>query len=240
MALKGHDMIQVAPFSSLGGIDIAWLSARHHFSFGHYHDPERMGQGVLRVWNDDTIQPDSGFDPHPHRDMEIITYVREGGITHIDKLGNRGRTEAGDVQVMHAGTGIVHAEYNHEPDVTRIFQIWIEPDRAGHKPGWATKAFPSTSLGEFAVLASGRPGHTTAGGLPIHQDAAVLGVKLEAGERLTHPFDPNRRGYLVVSKGKVEINGTEMAERDGASISGEDALTILSIAESELVLVDVP
>ena len=112
-------MIRVASFRSLGTIDIAWLSVRHHFSFGHYHDPERMGHGVLRVWNDNTIQPASGFDPHPHRDMEIITYVREGAITHIDKLGNRGRTAAGDVQ--HAGTGIVHAEYNHEPDVTRIF-----------------------------------------------------------------------------------------------------------------------
>ena len=192
-----------------------------------------MGHGVLRVWNDDTIQPASGFDPHPHRDMEIITYVREGAITHIDKLGNRGRTEAGDVQVMHAGTGIVQAEYNHVPDVTHIFQIWIEPDCVGHKPGWATKAFPSTSLGEFAVLASGCPAYAVAGVLSIHQDAAILGGKLEAGERLTHPFDANRRGYLVISNGKVEINGTEMGERDGA-------LTISSIAESELVLVDVP
>ena len=233
-------MIQVAPFSSLGGIDIAWLSARHHFSFGHYHDPNRMGCGVLRVWNDDTIQPGTGFDPHPHRDMEIITYVREGAITHVDQLGNQGRTEAGDVQVMHAGTGITHAEYNHEPNVTRIFQIWIEPDRSGHAPGWSTKAFPSSPRGEFTVLASGRSAHAATGCLPIHQDAAMLGAKLRAGEEISHVLGSGRRGYLVVSRGRVSINGTPMGEQDGASISDENELTILAIDDSEVILIDLP
>ena len=107
-------MIQVRPFTGLGGFRNEWLNARHHFSFGHYHDPERMGFGRLRVWNDDEVAPGTGFDPHPHREMEIVTYIREGAITHRDNLGNEGRTEAGDVQVMHAGTGIVHAEYNRE------------------------------------------------------------------------------------------------------------------------------
>ena len=109
-------MIQVRPFAGLGSFHNEWLNARHHFSFGQYHDPERMGLGRLRVWNDDEVAPGAGFDPHPHREMEIVTYIREGAITHRDNLGNEGRTEAGDVQVMHAGTGIVHAEYNREDD----------------------------------------------------------------------------------------------------------------------------
>jgi redox-sensitive bicupin YhaK (pirin superfamily) len=233
-------MITAIPFESLGGLDISWLSARHHFSFGHYHDPSRMGCGVLRVWNDDTIQPGSGFDPHPHRDMEIITYVREGAITHIDRLGNQGRTEAGDVQVMHAGTGIVHAEYNREPDITRIFQIWIEPDRAGHAPGWATRAFPTRATGAFTALASGRRCDDGSGALPIHQDAAVLGAKIEAGSSVTHVLGVGRRAYLVVSKGGISVNGTALGERDGASIQEENELVIEAAVDSEVILVDVP
>jgi redox-sensitive bicupin YhaK (pirin superfamily) len=135
-------MIQVRPFAGLGRFHNEWLNARHHFSFGQYHDPERMGFGRLRVWNDDEVAPDAGFDPHPHREMEIVTYIREGAITHRDNLGNEGRTATGDVQVMHAGTGIVHAEYNREPAPTRLFQIWIQPDRHGVAPGWATRQFP--------------------------------------------------------------------------------------------------
>jgi redox-sensitive bicupin YhaK (pirin superfamily) len=233
-------MITAIPFDSLGGLDIDWLSARHHFSFGHYHDPRRMGCGVLRVWNDDTIQPGTGFDPHPHRDMEIITYVREGAITHIDRLGNQGRTVAGDVQVMHAGTGIVHAEYNREPRITRIFQIWIEPDGAGHQPGWATKVFPKQEADRFAVLASGRAAHSGTGALAIHQDAAVLGARIAAGAEVTHDLGAGRRGYLVVSEGRVTLNGVVLGERDGASIREQDTLLIRAETASEVVLVDVP
>jgi len=233
-------MITAIPFESLGGLDIDWLSARHHFSFGHYHDPARMGCGVLRVWNDDTIQPGTGFDPHPHRDLEIITYVREGAITHIDRLGNQGRTEAGDVQVMHAGTGIVHAEYNREPDITRIFQIWIEPDGVGHAPGWETKAFPTRATGAFTVLASGRGGDSGSGALPIHQDAAVLGAKIDVGSSVSHALGAGRRAYLVVSKGSVAVNGVVLGERDGASIHEEEAVVITAEADSEVILVDVP
>lgn len=121
-------MIEVRSFDSLGAFQTDWLNAKHHFSFGHYHDPKRMGWGALRVWNDDEIQPKTGFPPHPHAEMEIITYVRDGAITHEDSLGNKGRTVAGDVQVMSAGSGIRHAEYNMEDELTRIFQIWIMPD----------------------------------------------------------------------------------------------------------------
>ncbi len=122
-------MIELRPFSSLGAANHGWLDAHHHFSFAGYHDPARMGWGRLRVWNDDAIAPKTGFPPHPHSDMEIITYVREGAISHKDNLGNA-RTEAGDVQVMSAGTGIAHSEYNLEDETTRIFQLWILPDRA--------------------------------------------------------------------------------------------------------------
>src|SRR5271157_5151294 len=165
-------MIEVRPFAELGSFRNDWLNARHHFSFGEYHDPKRMGFGRLRVWNDDEVAPGKGFDPHPHKEMEIVTYIREGAITHRDSLGNEGRTEAGDVQVMHAGTGIVHAEYNLEQVPTRLFQIWILPDERGVAPGWGTRQFPRT--GGLTVLASGRVQDADSGALPLHADAAVL------------------------------------------------------------------
>ena len=174
-------MIQVRPFTGLGSFRNEWLNARHHFSFGHYHDPERMGFGPLRVWNDDEVAAGTGFDPHPHREMEIVTYIREGAITHRDNLGNEGRTAAGDVQVMHAGTGIVHAEYNRESGPTRLFQIWIQPDRHGAAPGWATRQFPKE--GGISVLASGRAQDAESGALPLHADAAVLAARCAPEKR---------------------------------------------------------
>ena len=135
-------MIDLRPFAHLGGGDHGWLKARHHFSFGDYHDPQNMGWGPIRVWNDDEIAPNTGFPPHGHADMEIITYVREGAITHEDSMGNRGRTEAGDVQVMSAGSGVTHAEYNKDDAVTRLFQIWILPKERGGKPYWGAAKFP--------------------------------------------------------------------------------------------------
>ena len=174
-------MIERRPFESLGGANHGWLNAKHHFSFADYHDPQRMGWGSLRVWNDDTIASNTGFPPHPHADMEIVTYVREGAITHQDSLGNKGRTAAGDVQVMSAGTGIRHSEYNLEPDITRIFQIWILPKSHGKSPSWGAKPFPKGDRsGRFIILASGDPGDGDA--LPIRTDARVLGATLKAGE----------------------------------------------------------
>ncbi len=232
-------MIDVRQFDTLGAVQIDWLNARHHFSFGHYHDPKRMGVGPLRVWNDDTIKPKTGFDPHPHRDMEIITYVRKGAITHQDRLGNEGRTVAGDVQVMHAGTGIVHAEYNLEDEETQIFQIWIHPDRAGHEPGWDSMNFPDKSSGSFTALASGRPGDKASNILSIHQDAAVLGAKLKTGEEVTYNFDAGRQGYLVSTDGPVEVNGAFAEARDGIHVSGEDKITVLALDDTDIVMVDV-
>src|ERR1700758_258283 len=153
---RNTHMIELRPFAELGGADHGWLKAKHHFSFASYYDPQRMGLGSLVVWNDDEIAPNTGFPPHPHADMEIITYVRQGAITHQDNLGNKGRTEAGDVQVMSAGSGIQHAEYNLEDDTTKIFQIWIMPRERGGKPSWDTRPFPKADrAGRFVVLASG-------------------------------------------------------------------------------------
>lgn len=230
-------MIEVRPFDKLGHANHGWLDARHHFSFASYYDPARMHWGALRVWNDDAIAPGTGFGTHPHDNMEIITYVREGAITHEDSLGNRGRTGAGDVQVMSAGTGIRHSEYNLEEETTRLFQIWILPDRAGHAPSWGTRAFPrGERAGQFVVLASGQP--DTDDALPINTDARVLGATLKKGETAEYSLGTDRLGYLVVAKGSVEIEGTTLNERDGAAISKTDVLSVLALEDTEVVLVD--
>jgi quercetin 2,3-dioxygenase len=230
-------MIEIRPFETLGRFRNTWLNARHHFSFGHYSDATRMGFGNLRVWNDDEIGPGSGFDPHPHREMEIITYVREGAITHRDNLGNEGRTEAGDVQVMHAGTGIVHAEYNMEDAPTRIFQIWIMPDRKGVEPGWGTRQFPASGAG-LQVLASGRA-DADGTALPLHADAAVLAGRLPAGSTVRHRVGKGRHLYLVPATGAVTVNGVAVNTRDGAAIADEEEIEITATADAELVVVDV-
>ena len=230
-------MIEVRPFNSLGGADHGWLKARHHFSFADYHDSERVQWGNLRVWNDDEIAPNTGFPPHPHANMEIITYVRKGAITHKDSLGNEGRTEAGDVQVMSAGSGIRHAEYNLEPETTTLFQIWILPTKTGGEPGWGAKPFPkSDRSGRFITLASGFEGDEDA--LPIRTDARVLGATLKAGESTQYKTDATRRLYLVPATGMVEINGVRLNARDGAAIAHEKTLTVKALEDSEVVLVD--
>ncbi|QJE73319.1 pirin family protein [Aerophototrophica crusticola] len=233
-------MIERRSLSSLGNANFGWLDAKHHFSFGHYHDPKRVHWGPLRVWNDDTIAAGTGFDPHPHRDMEIITYVRKGAITHQDRLGNQGRTEAGDVQVMSAGTGIVHAEYNREPGETQIFQIWIIPNKAGVQPRWEARQFPKgESAGKLVTLASGRAQDKDSQALMIHQDAALLGATLPAGTTVTHELG-DRLAYLVPARGKVRVNGVEIDARDGAAIRGEPTLTIEALEEAEILLADLP
>jgi len=230
-------MIDVRPFNTLGHADHGWLNARHHFSFANYHDPKRVQWGALRVWNDDEIGADSGFPPHPHADMEIITYVREGAITHQDSLGNKGRTVAGDVQVMSAGTGVRHSEYNLEPETTKIFQIWILPREKGGAPAWGSKPFPKGDRsGRFVVLASGLPGDDDA--LPIRTDARVLGATLKAGETIEYTLGNARHGYLVPATGAVEINGVRLNARDGAAIAEVETVTVKALEESEIVLVD--
>jgi len=231
-------MIEVRKFETLGGANHGWLNAKHHFSFADYYDPERTQWGKLRVWNDDEIQPKSGFPPHPHSNMEIITYVREGAISHRDNLGNEGRTEAGDVQVMSAGSGIAHAEYNMEDEVTRIFQIWIMPDQAGGQPQWGAKPFPKDDrAGKFVVLASGIEGDSDA--LPIRANARVVGATVKAGETAVYPLGKDRKAYLVPATGRVEIDGQAVNARDGVAIDDMDEVRVTAIEDSEVVLVDV-
>jgi len=232
-------VIEPRPFASLGGADLGWLQARHHFSFGAYRDPARMGWSRLRVWNDDQIAPGTGFDPHPHRDMEIITYVREGAVSHRDNLGNSGRTEAGDVQVMSAGTGIVHSEYNLETTATMLFQIWLLPDILGARPSWGTRRFPlAARAAAFEVLASGRAADAGSPALPINVDGAVLAATLQAGQTLHQGLERGRAAYLVAAKGTVMVNGHRLGPRDGAAIAAEQALTITAEDAAELVLVE--
>ena len=231
-------MIEVRKFETLGGANHGWLNAKHHFSFAEYYDPDRTQWGKLPVWNDDEIQPKSGFPPHPHNNMEIITYVREGAISHRDNLGNEGRTEAGDVQVMSAGSGIAHAEYNMEDEVTRIFQIWIMPDQTGGQPQWGAKPFPKGErAGKFIVLASGIEGDGDA--LPIRANARVVGATVRAGETAVYPLGKDRKAYLVPATGRVEIDGQLVEARDGAAIGDMDEVRVTAVEDSEVVLVDV-
>lgn len=228
-------MIDIRPFESLGHADHGWLNARHHFSFSSYHDPDRMGWGRIRVWNDDEIAAKNGFPPHPHRDMEIVTYVRTGAITHQDSMGNTGRTGAGDVQVMSAGTGVTHAEYNLEDEQTSLFQIWIETDKPGAQPAWGAMPFPKDDRdGKFQLLASGAPDD---GALTINADAKVLGVTLGEGATIAYDAIPERHLYLVPS-GRVRVNGVEANARDGIAITGEARVEVEAIEDAELVLVD--
>ncbi|HLR81857.1 MAG TPA: pirin family protein [Paenalcaligenes sp.] len=233
-------MIERRPFNQLGQTKINWLHARHHFSFGHYRHPGRDHWGTLRVWNDDIIQPHQGFPPHPHDNMEIITYVQSGAISHKDSLGNSGRTEAGDVQVMSAGTGITHSEYNHENTETQLFQIWILPEMRDQPPSWGTRSFPQQERsGQFTVLASGFDTDTDA--LPIRTPSRVLGATVEKGQTIVYEFDsPDRYGYLVPAQGVITVNGIEINTRDGAAITGETSIEVKALETAEIVLVDTP
>ncbi len=232
-------MIDIRRFDELGRADHGWLNANFHFSFSGYHNPARMHWGNIRVWNDDTIAPKSGFPPHSHSDMEIVTYVRTGAVTHKDNLGNEGRTVAGDVQVMSAGTGITHSEYNLEEEPTTLFQIWILPDRdrLGEPPRWGAKPFPKAErAGQWAVLASGIEGDAEA--LRINADARVLGASIAAGESLELALGKGRKAYLVPATGKLEIEGQPVKARDGVAVAEVEVLSIKALEDSEVVLVE--
>jgi redox-sensitive bicupin YhaK (pirin superfamily) len=232
-------MIERRPFNELAGADHGWLKAKHHFSLADDGDPAQMGRGSLRVWNDDEIAPNTGFPPHPHANMEIITYVREGAVTHKDSLGNQGRTEAGDVQVMSAGSGIRHAEYNLEHEPTRLFQIWITPSSNGGSPAWGSRPFPKANRsGRLVTLASGFDSDHDA--LPIRARARVLGATLKVGETVEYALGEQRHGYLVPASGAVDVNGVRVDARDGAAINDVAVVRITAIEDSELVMVDAP
>ena len=227
-------VIERRPFESLPGDERSWLKAKHHFRF----DDEDTW-GALFMWNDDEIAPAGGFAPHSHANMEIVTYVRRGAISHQDSLGNSGRTAAGDVQVMSAGTGIRHSEFNLEPESTQIFQIWIKPTVDGGSPGWGTKPFPKQDrAGRLVVLASGYDSDADA--LPLRAQARVLGATLKRDQTVEYEVGDGRYLYLVPATGQALVNGVEIKARDGVAIKDVDRLTVTAVEDSEFVLVDAP
>lgn len=232
-------MINVVRYDTLGHANHGWLDARHHFSFARYWNPERTGFGELLVVNDDRVQSGRGFSAHPHDNMEIITYVRRGAITHKDNMGNTGITRAGDVQVMSAGSGVFHSEYNAEPEDTTLYQIWIKPNKRNVEPRWEAKEFPKMPANDaLSVLVSGMPEHEGSDALFIYQDAAIYGGTLAKGARVTQPI--KHQAYVLASKGEMSINGTPVKQGDGAEIIGEKELVIEAVSDAEILVIDVP
>jgi len=229
-------MIRVYAKNTLGEANHGWLNARHHFSFAGYYNKDRMRFGTLRVINDDTIEAGQGFGTHPHQDMEIITYVRQGAITHRDSQGNVGRTEAGQVQVMSAGTGIFHSEYNLEESQTSLYQIWIEPKTRGVEPRWQTHQFPK-AVGESQALTLLVSGDGQAP-LSIHQNAYIYAGSLGAGKTLDHPL--HHQAYLLVSEGEVLLEGQSVKQGDGAEITDQTSVNIQATKDAKVLVIDVP
>jgi quercetin 2,3-dioxygenase len=216
-----------------------WLDSWHTFSFADHYDPDRAGFRALRVINDDTVDAGQGFGSHPHRDMEIITYVLDGGLSHRDSSGGGGVIRPGDVQRMSAGSGVVHSESNaSEAEPVHFLQIWIIPDRRGVKPGYEQKSFPAQERsGKLRLLASrdGREGSVT-----INQDARVYGVLLGKGERAAFEPAPVRYAWVHVARGAIELNGQKLSAGDGASVSGERVLDLQGVEPAEVLLFDLP
>ena len=215
-----------------------WLSTYWHFSFDHYYDPANLSFGPLRVFNDDVVQPGTGFPPHSHRDMEIITYVLEGELEHQDNLGNRGRVHPGEIQVMSAGTGITHAEYNpSKTDLLHLLQIWVLPRTRSLKPRWEQRTFTKAERqGRLLPVVSGAAGDT----LRIDQDAIIYIAALDPGQSVTHPLAQGRRAYAFVISGALELNGNALAAGDQARITEESQLVLAASASTELILLDLP
>lgn len=232
-------MIKIYKYKQLGHAKYDWLDSKFHFSFANYYNPDRMGFGVLRVINDDIIQPKTGFPKHPHHDMEIITYVRSGAITHKDSTGNEGRTEAGDVQVMSAGTGIQHSEYNLEDTETTLYQIWITPNKVGVEPRWDAKQFPKDFVTDkLHLLVSGRKEDADKEALFIYQDAAIYGGKIKAGEKINHNII--NQAYVLVSYGRINLDGEILEKGDGAEITEKKSITLNALDNTEILVIDAP
>lgn len=227
-------MITVYPYASLGYANYGWLKTRHHFSFAEYNNPERMGFGTLKVINDDTISPATGFDLHSHHDMEIITYVRKGAITHNDNQGNQGKTKAGNVQVMSAGTGISHSEYNQESEETIIYQIWITPKRKNLPPKWLTHTFPQKAITDSLALLVSGDGKAP---LTICQDAFIYAGTLSKGQQIEHPI--HHQAYVLASEGSFSLDNKSLNQGDGAEITKQKKVTITADMDCEILVIDV-
>lgn len=232
-------MLNIYPSETLGYADHGWLKARHHFSFADYHNPDRMEFGALRVINDDTIQAGRGFDMHPHKDMEIITFVRSGAITHRDSRGNEGRTEAGNVQVMSAGKGIYHSEFNLESTATTLFQIWIYPKEKHIEPRWDSAVFEKKTEGKtLPLLVSGRAEDQGKGALYIHQEASIYGGTLEKNQEIIQPIKD--QAYILISEGEIELDGLKLKKGDGAEVIDQKEIKLRALTEAQILMIDIP
>jgi redox-sensitive bicupin YhaK (pirin superfamily) len=230
-------MLQLRPKQSLDGGDFGWLKARHHFRVTADGNRANTPLGALVVWNDDEIAPGAGFGRHPHADMEIITYVRQGVVTHEDSAGNVGHTAAGDVQVMSAGTGITHSERNQDKQPLKLFQIWLTPRERGGAPRWDSRSFPKFDrAGRLHTLASGDPEDTEA--LRIRADARILGATLLSGTSITHSLDRFRHAYLAPAQGAILVNGRRVSLGDGIAATDERELTVTAEQDAEFILVE--
>lgn len=219
-----------------GHANHGWLNSYHTFSFANYYDPEHMGFRNLRVINDDTVLGGGGFDTHPHRDMEIISYVLSGALQHRDSMGTEAVMKAGDVQRISAGAGVLHSEFNFSPiEPVHFLQIWILPDKKGAKPGYAEKSFADSPRGRLNLVASksGREGSLT-----INQDADVYLAKLDAGHTVSHALKPGRHAWVHVAEGEVKINGDTLKTGDAAALSDESAATVVGTKPSQVLLFD--
>jgi quercetin 2,3-dioxygenase len=230
-------MIDIRRSAERGGGDFGWLKTQHSFSFDTYHDPRFMGFRSLRVINEDWVQAGHGFPMHPHRDMEIITYVLDGALEHKDSMGNGSVIRPGDGQRMSAGTGVRHSEANaSKADAAHLLQIWILPDRRGHEPGYEQKAFPEAEKrGKLRLIASPDGSH---GSVTIHQDAKLYASLLQPGQEVSHELGKGRYAWLQVAKGAVELNGHSLKQGDGAAISDEQQLTVKATDDAEVLLFD--
>lgn len=247
-------MIKHIAFNALGKADYGWLKANHHFSFAHYYNPSRMGFGTVRVINDDWVAAGMGFDPHPHRNMEIITFVRSGEITHKDNAGNEGTTQAGEVQVMSAGSGIIHSEYNHSSSPLTLYQIWIETNQNNVTPRWDSQLFPTDFITDnLQLLVSGdtanqdkTPPDKSVKNTPlfIYQNAKIWGGKLQKGTVINHNIE--HQAYILASDGEFVVNSADNADSavlkkgDGAEVTAVKSINLTAVTDCELVLIDAP
>ena len=230
-------MIQIRKANERGKVNIGWLDSKHTFSFGHYFDPEYMGFGNLRVINEDRVQPGKGFGTHSHEDMEIISYVIDGGLEHKDSMGNGSVIRPGDVQRMTAGTGVQHSEFNHSgEDLVHFLQIWILPEEKGLEPGYEEKHYPTEDKQNRLRLVGSRDARD--GSVKIHQDVDLYASVLSEGTELTHVFAEGRHGWLQVVRGSLELEGTTLEAGDGAAISATDSVTLKATGDVELLLFD--
>jgi len=234
-------VINIIPSDQRFHADHGWLDTRWHFSFADYHDPANVNWGPLRVFNDDVVHPGGKFDFHPHRDMEIVSYVVEGELEHQDRLGNRHVNRAGEVQVMSAGRGIVHAEANpSRTDPMRLLQLWLMPRHRDNDPRWEQRPFTAADRHNRLLPVVSPDEARVDGTLTIDQDATIYVSSLDAGKSLAHEAKADRRAYLFVIRGEVDVNGRPLKNGDQARIAGETKLEIAAREDSEFILLDLP